>query len=42
VRGTVVDHRPDGEARLLRGDDELDGGDALPGFRVPLPRLFAV
>jgi Uma2 family endonuclease len=40
-RGTTVDHRQGGEARLLRGDDELDGGDILPGFRVPLPRLFA-
>jgi Uma2 family endonuclease len=37
----VVVHHPDGLARVLRGDDVLDGGDVLPGFRLPLPELFA-
>jgi Uma2 family endonuclease len=41
-RGTIVVHRPGGEARLLRDADELGGGDVLPGFRLSLPRLFAL
>jgi Uma2 family endonuclease len=41
-RGHVDVHRPGGEARRLRDADELDGGDVLPGFRAPLPRLFAL
>lgn len=30
-----------GATRDLRPDAELDGGDALPGFRVPVAALFA-
>ena len=33
---------PGGLARELGPDDELDGGDALPGFRVKVSELFAV
>jgi hypothetical protein len=32
---------PDRAARTLRGDDALDGADVIPGFRLPLPELFA-
>jgi Uma2 family endonuclease len=37
----VVAHEPGGVAHLLRDGDELDGGDVLPGFRLPLAELFA-
>lgn len=30
----------DGTARLLRATDVLDGEPVLPGFRLPLARLF--
>lgn len=30
----VVVHRPDGTSRTHHADDELDGGDAFPGFRM--------
>jgi Uma2 family endonuclease len=33
-------YRPDGSARLVRGDEFLDGEDVLPGFRVRLADLF--
>lgn len=33
-------HRPDGSAKNLKPDDELDGEDVLPGFRCPLASLF--
>jgi len=38
---SVVVHRPGSGATLLSGDDELDGGDVVSGFRVALGRLFA-
>ena len=28
------------QVRILTGDQELDGGDILPGFRLPLAELF--
>lgn len=37
----VVVHLPDGLSRTLGEDDELDGGDVLPGFRVPVAELFS-
>ena len=37
---TVRVRTPDGKTRILRGDDELDGGDVLPGFRLPLWKIF--
>jgi Uma2 family endonuclease len=33
-------HRPDGSARLIRGEQELEGGDVLPGFRCRVADLF--
>ena len=29
------------EKKVLSGRQSLDGGDVLPGFRLPLSRLFA-
>jgi Uma2 family endonuclease len=37
---TVTVFRPDRPERILGIDDELDGEDVLPGFRLPLARLF--
>jgi Uma2 family endonuclease len=31
---------PDGTARMLGPDDEVDGGEALPGFRMRLRDLL--
>jgi Uma2 family endonuclease len=33
-------HVPDGSARTLGPDDEVDGGEALPGFRMRLRDLL--
>ena len=38
----VTAHGPDGLIRELGPDDELDGGEVLPGFRVRVADLFAV
>jgi Uma2 family endonuclease len=32
---------PDGQQRRLEIGDELDGGDVLPGFRLPLTEIFS-
>ena len=37
---TVVTHTAGGLPRSLEGDDVLDGGDLLPGFSVPLAKVF--
>ncbi|MFO0796630.1 MAG: Uma2 family endonuclease [Gemmataceae bacterium] len=37
---TVSIHFPAAESVTLNATQELDGGDALPGFRVPVARLF--
>jgi Uma2 family endonuclease len=37
---TVTVHRPGAEPVMLNATQELDGGDVLPGFRVPVARLF--
>lgn len=37
---TVAVHRTRAEARFLTDADALDGGDALPGFRLEVARLF--
>jgi len=37
---TVTVHRADGSARVLRGDEALEGEDVLEGFSVPLAELF--
>jgi Uma2 family endonuclease len=36
----LVDHRPDGRARRHGPDDEVDGGDVLPGVRLRLADLL--
>ena len=36
---SVTVHSP-GATRVLRDDDVLDGGDVLPGFALPLARLW--
>lgn len=33
-------YRPDGSARLVRGDEALDGENVVPGFRLELKPLF--
>ena len=33
-------HHADAAPQTLRGDDLIDGGDVLPGFRLPLSELF--
>jgi Uma2 family endonuclease len=40
-RRTVTVHRPGRSPRVLRGDEVLDGEDVVPGFRLPLPEIFA-
>ena len=37
---TVMIFRPGDEPTLVNARQELDGGDVLPGFRVPVARLF--
>jgi Uma2 family endonuclease len=37
---TACVFRPDGSARRLREDEEIDGGDVLPGFRCRLAEFF--
>lgn len=37
---TVVTHAAGGLPRFLEGDDVLEGGELLPGFSVPLARVF--
>lgn len=39
-RNALVYCTPEAD-RLLRVTDALDGEDVLPGFRLPLPELFA-
>ena len=38
----VTVFRPDRPERILRIGEDLDGEDVLPGFRLPLERLFRV
>ncbi len=40
--GTVSVHVPGGASRELGPEDELDGGQVLPGFRVRVSELFDV
>jgi Uma2 family endonuclease len=37
---TVTIHTPEQQARTLGENDEIDGGDVLPGFRVSVATLF--
>lgn len=36
----LVVHYPDGSAQTLTVEDTLRGGDILPGFELPLERIF--
>jgi len=40
-RRTVTVHRTGQPPRVLRGEEVLDGEDVVPGFRLPLPEIFA-
>jgi Uma2 family endonuclease len=37
---SVSVHSPDGLVRTLDAEDELDGGDMIPGFRIRVAELF--
>ncbi|MBK8980002.1 MAG: Uma2 family endonuclease [Planctomycetes bacterium] len=39
-RREVVSHRGPREVRVLSGDDAIDGGDVVPGWRLPLAIVF--
>ena len=39
-RRTVTVNEPSGAARVVGEHEELDGGEVLPGFRLPVLRLF--
>ncbi len=39
-RVTVTVYRPGVDPVALTEDDELDGGDLLPGFSTPVWKLF--
>ncbi|HKG24823.1 MAG TPA: Uma2 family endonuclease, partial [Thermomicrobiales bacterium] len=39
-RKTITAHTKDGQVRVYRVGEDLDGGDALPGFRVPVAAFF--
>lgn len=39
-RRLVTVYTPDQSARILTEQDELDGGDVLPGFRTPVAAIF--
>lgn len=39
-RRTVTVHRPGEPAVVVGGGEELDGGDLLPGFRLPVVEVF--
>lgn len=38
---TVDIRRPTGENQILQEGDEVTGGDLVPGFRIPVSRIFA-
>jgi Uma2 family endonuclease len=40
-RETVTAYTPDGRVRVFAVGEDLDGGDVLPGFRVPVAEFFA-
>lgn len=37
---TVTVYRADGSAKLLPGQEFVEGEDVLPGLRIALPELF--
>jgi Uma2 family endonuclease len=40
-RRTVTVHRTGQPPKVLRGEEVFDGEDVVPGFRLPLPEIFA-
>ena len=40
-RRTVTVYRPGQPPQVLRGNDVFDAGEVVPGFRLPLPDIFA-
>ena len=36
----IVEYQSSGEVRQLSGEDALEGGDLIPGFRYSLKNLF--
>jgi Uma2 family endonuclease len=40
VHSTVVVHQGGGSPRVVGHDDVLDGGDVLPGLRLPIADIF--
>ena len=40
-RRTVTIHRRDVEPLVIPDDGELDGGEVVPGFRLPISEIFA-
>jgi Uma2 family endonuclease len=40
LRRQVTVITPDRMARIIRDGDVLDGGDILPGFRLPVSEIF--
>lgn len=40
-RRNVAVHLSPSDVRVLGEDDELDGGDVVPGFRLPVAAIFA-
>jgi Uma2 family endonuclease len=38
---SVVIHYANGSTSVLRENDSLEGGDLIPGFSVPVAKLFA-
>lgn len=40
-RRNVAVHLSPSDVRVLGEDDELDGGDVVPGFRLPVAEIFA-
>ena len=41
-RRTVIVHSPERSPRLLNETDSLDGEDIIPGFSMPLAKLFDI
>jgi Uma2 family endonuclease len=39
-RKTVIVHRPRSQPTILQAGDTLDGGDVVPGFRLPVDDAF--
>ena len=40
-RRTVTVYRSRNDIRILTSDEEIDGGEVLPGFRTPVSEFFA-